>query len=138
MEPGANPPVDEFGFLKYLPGFMSPWKKRAHKSYVAMDNTWSKAREYLDQRRAKGDRRICIADKVLDDKKQTDIMSDNQINHFLGVLVEGGADTTASAISTMILCLVLNPEHQIIAQKELDAVCGTARYCSLSYTCFGI
>jgi cytochrome P450 len=63
----------------------------------------------------------------LDDEKQAEKMTDKQINHFLGVLVEGGADTTSSAVLTMIACLARSPEHQAIAQKELDAVCGTQR-----------
>ncbi|KAL4810589.1 cytochrome P450 [Aspergillus unguis] len=127
LEPGANPPVDEFGFLKYLPDFMSPWRQRAQKSFTAMDKTWAAARVFCDKRRSRGERRVCIADRVLDDPKQTAKMSDQQINHFLGVLVEGGADTTSSAILTMVACLARNPEHQTIAQKELDAVCGTER-----------
>ncbi|KAF7125412.1 hypothetical protein CNMCM5793_001590 [Aspergillus hiratsukae] len=127
LEPGANPPVDEFPFLKYLPAFMSSWRKRAEKSYTAMHNTWSEARVYCDKRRNRGERRVCIADKLLDDPKQSGAMTANQINHFLGVLVEGGAETTSSSILTMILCLARNPEHQVIAQKELDAVCGTER-----------
>ncbi|KAJ5916118.1 cytochrome P450 [Penicillium tannophilum] len=127
LEPGANPPVDEFPFLKYLPSFVSPWRQRAVKSYTAMDNTWAAARVYCDKRRNKGERRVCIADRLLDDPKQAGKMSDKQINHFLGVLVEGGADTTSSAVLTMIACLARNPEHQVIAQKELDAVCGTNR-----------
>ncbi|KAJ6011550.1 cytochrome P450 [Penicillium sp. IBT 35674x] len=127
LEPGANPPVDEFPFLKYLPSIISPWRQRAVKSYTAMDNTWAAARVYCDKRRSQGERRICIADRLLDDPKQAGKMTDNQINHFLGVLVEGGADTTSSAVLTMIACLARNPEHQVIAQKELDAVCGTTR-----------
>lgn len=39
LEPGANPPVDDFPFLKYLPDFMSPWRRRAQRSFEAMDKT---------------------------------------------------------------------------------------------------
>ena len=127
LEPGANPPVDEFPFLKYMPSFMSSWKKRAIRSYNAMDSTWAQARSFVDKRRATGSRRPCIADTVLDDEKLRNGMSDRQINHFLGVLVEGGADTTSSSILTMIACLARNPEHQRRAQKELDDVCGADR-----------
>lgn len=111
---------------------MSSWRKRAQRSYEAMDSTWAKARDYLDKRRARGDRRPCIADKILDDPKQAGKMSDLQINHFLGVLVEGGADTTSSSILTMIHCLARHPEHQRRAQKEIDAICGADRYVSFA------
>lgn len=93
-----------------------------------MDSTWAKARALLDKRRLTGERRVCIADRVLDDPKQQSMqMTDMQLNHFLGVLVEGGADTTSSSILTMILCLSTHPEYQRMAQKELDALCGTER-----------
>jgi cytochrome P450 len=98
------------------------------KSFLAMDTTWGAARAHCDKRRARGEHRPCIADTILDDPKQAGKMTDGQINHFLGVLVEGGADTTSSAILTMIACLARNPEHQDIAQKELDEVCGMERY----------
>lgn len=92
-----------------------------------MDETWATARVHCDKRRSTGERRVCIADKLLDDAKQSGKMTDQQINHFLGVIVEGGADTTSSSILTMVACLARNPEHQRIAQKELDEVCGTER-----------
>ncbi|KAL1900977.1 hypothetical protein Sste5346_002040 [Sporothrix stenoceras] len=124
LEPGANPPVDQFPFLKYLPDAVSPWRKRARRSYEAMDATWSAARAVMDQRRARGERRVCIADSVLDDPKLAGKMNDGQLNHFLGVLVEGGADTTASSILTLIACLARHPEYQRMAQVEIDALCG--------------
>jgi cytochrome P450 len=127
LEPGANPPVDEFPILKYLPDFVSPWRKRAERSFKAMDETWTRARTYADKRRATGERRVCIADNLLDDPEQAGKMTDNQINHFLGVLVEGGADTTSSSILTMIACLARNPKHQRRAQKEIDELCGVER-----------
>lgn len=102
-----------------------------------MDNTWAAARELCEKRRSQGERRVCIADSLLDDPKQAEKMTYKQINHFLGVLVEGGADTTSSAILTMIACLARDPEHQVIAQKELDEVCGNRRYVS-EYNHYGI
>jgi cytochrome P450 len=93
-----------------------------------MDNTWASARSRVDARRAKGDKRNCIIDRILDGEKALDVpLTDKQLNHFLGVLVEGGADTTSSSILVSILQLVQFPEFQKKAQKELDAVCGTER-----------
>lgn len=123
--------MDDFPFLKYLPDFMSPWRKRAQRSYEAMDRAWAKARQIADERRSRFGSRNCIADKVLDDPKLRGDMTDQQINHFLGVLVEGGADTTSSSILTMIHCLSRYPEHQRRAQQEIDAICGETRYALL-------
>lgn len=101
-----------------------------------MDRVWATARKYADDRRDRGDVRQCIYDRILDDEKdpkQTDQkLTERQLNHFLGVLVEGGADTTASALLTVISCLARHPAEQRRAQKELDEVCGTERYALLS------
>lgn len=128
LEPGANPPVDQAPFLKYIPDRFAGWKRRAKTSYKAMDNVWREARRRADERRAKGEKRPAMLDRMLDGEVKVDVaLTDNQINHFLGVLVEGGADTTAGSMLTSIMLLTLNPEVQKKAQKELDAVCGAER-----------
>lgn len=128
LEAGANPPVDEFPFLKYIPDRFAPWKRRAKGSYKCMDDTWDKARRLVNARRAQGKRRTAIIDSILDGEKHSDLqVTDKQMNHFLGVLVEGGADTTASATLTSIMHLALHPEVQEKARKELDTICGVER-----------
>jgi cytochrome P450 len=128
LEPGANPPVDEFPFLKYIPAQLAYWKRRAKGSYKCMDDTWAEARRRVQERRGKGKKRASIIDSILDGDKHGDLqVTDKQLNHFLGVLVEGGADTTASATLTSVMHLALHPEFQKKAQAELDAVCGTDR-----------
>ena len=128
LEPGANPPVDEFPFLKYVPEFLAPWKKRARGSYRCMDDTWNEARRRVEIRRSKGIKRDSVIDSILDGEKHSDLqVTDKQMNHFLGVIVEGGADTTASATLTSMMYLALHPEFQVKAREQLDAVCGTHR-----------
>jgi cytochrome P450 len=129
LEAGANPPVDEFPFLKHIPDSFAAWKRRAKGSFKCMDVTWNKAREIVDARRARGLKRTSIIDSILDGDKHSDLQITNkQMNHFLGVLVEGGSDTTASATLTSLMHLALHPKVQAKAQKEIDAVCGTERY----------
>lgn len=133
LEPGANPPVDEFPFLKYIPDVLAGWKKRAKGSYRCMDDTWNEARRLVDARRKKGVRRDAIIDSILDGEKHSDLdVTYKQMNHFLGVIVEGGADTTASATLTSMMYLALYPEFQEKARKQLDAVCGTTRLPSIN------
>lgn len=45
----------------------------------------------------------------------------------MGELIEGGADTTAAQILTLVLAFTLYPEVQAKARKEIDATCGTER-----------
>ncbi|GME53521.1 Cytochrome p450 protein [Neofusicoccum parvum] len=128
LEPGANPPVDQAPFLKYIPDSLAAWKRRAKTSYKAMDDVWREARRRADERRAKGEKRPAMLDRILDGDVKVDVaLTDNQINHFLGVLVEGGADTTAGSMLTSIMLLALNPAVQKKAQEQLDEVCGAGR-----------
>ncbi|KAJ4361111.1 uncharacterized protein N0V89_001680 [Didymosphaeria variabile] len=128
LEPGANPPVDQFPFLKLLSDRFAPWVKRARSSYKAIDSTWAEARRRVESRRQQGDKRVSIVDRILDGEKAMDFpLTDHQLNHFLGVLVEGGADTTASSMLTSILMLAQNQHVQKKAQEELDRVIGTER-----------
>lgn len=93
-----------------------------------MDAVWKEARRQADARREKGIKRNCILDEILDGERTLDVeLSPNQLNHFLGVLVEGGADTTASSILTSLLYLAQYPEFQEKARKEIDLVCGPNR-----------
>ncbi|EXJ84068.1 hypothetical protein A1O3_04735 [Capronia epimyces CBS 606.96] len=131
LEPGANPPVDEFPVLKYLPEFISPWKTRAKYAGSVMHKIWSEARSRVDERRRRGDIRTShgsLADKLLDEyTEKGSPLSKQELDHFFGLLVEGGAETTSSTMLTLILCLAMNPRVQQKAQKEIDAVCGTER-----------
>ncbi len=100
-----------------------------------MDEVWSEARRQVDARREKGIKRNCIIDRILDGDKQIDLdLSRKQLNHFLGVLVEGGADTTSSSVLTSVLFMALNPKYQTKARVEIDAACGPDKYVSIK-TC---
>ncbi|KAK5331677.1 hypothetical protein LTR93_000682 [Exophiala xenobiotica] len=128
MEPGANPPVDEYTFLQYTPASLAHWKKRALQAGDTMDAVWDRAREIVDTRRAKGDKRDCIADRLLDEYTEKGFpMSQHAFNNLIGELVEGGADTTAAQLLTMVLALARNPEVQKKARAEIDPLCGASR-----------
>ena len=128
LEPGANTPVDEFPFLRYIPDRFAPWKRRAKHSYEKMDAVWLEARRQVDSRRVKGIRRNCIVDKVLEGEIKLDFdYTPNQLNHFLGIMVDGGADTTASSILISLLFLTNHPEFQKKAREEIDRVVGPDR-----------
>ncbi|KAI9836280.1 MAG: hypothetical protein M1819_001617 [Sarea resinae] len=125
QEAGANPPVEEFPFLWYLPG---SWKKRAYKTRQSMDDVWDRAREIVDARRLKGDKRDCLIDTKLDEYNKNGYpMSPHAFNNLFGELLEAGADTTANQMLTLILALAKYPEFQLRARKEIDAVCGADR-----------
>lgn len=128
MEPGANPPADEYPFLKLIPPSLAYWKRRAVEAGKVMDSTWSKARQVVDNRRASGVKRNCITDALLDEyEKKGFPMSQHGFNNLVGELCEGGADTTSAQLNTLILAFAKHPEVQKKARLEIDAVCGSSR-----------
>lgn len=54
-------------------------------------------------------------------------MSEAEFSLLLGEIIEGGADTSASALATLILTFAKYPEIQRKAQAQIDQVCGTER-----------
>ncbi|KAJ2894350.1 putative cytochrome P450 oxidoreductase [Zalerion maritima] len=130
MEPGANPPVDDFPVLSYVPSLLAGWKRRARSAGDTMDGTWGKARSIVEQRRARGERRNCIIDSLLDDyekKGWPSAISQHSFTNLMGEIIEGGADTTAAQLLTLILAFAIHPEVQVKARKQIDEVCGTER-----------
>ncbi|OIW32566.1 cytochrome P450 [Coniochaeta ligniaria NRRL 30616] len=130
MEPGANPPVDDFPVLGYIPAGLAFWKRRAMNAGRTMDAVWSEARSRAEARRATGERRNCIIDHLLDDYEKKGwpaTISQHAFNNLLGETVEGGADTTAAQLLTLILAFALYPEVQERARREIDATCGPER-----------
>ncbi|RJE18222.1 Cytochrome P450, partial [Aspergillus sclerotialis] len=128
ITPGAYPPVDQFAFLKYLPDILSPWRVRARQLKEKVDSFWGEARQRLDERRQKGDKRDSIADNLLDGILSIDTpLTDRQLNDFLGFLVSAGSDTTSGSLLTSILHLAAHPHAQKKAQSEIDQICGPER-----------
>jgi cytochrome P450 len=128
MEPGANPPVDEFPLLKLMPASLAAWKRRAISAGEVMDNVWGKARRIINERRARGERRNCIIDNLLDEyEKKGSPFTEHSFNNLMGEVVEGGADTTSAQLLTLVLAFALNPKVQERARQEIDACCGADR-----------
>ncbi|KAJ3458007.1 hypothetical protein MRS44_012116 [Fusarium solani] len=130
MEPGANPPVDVFTWLQYIPSSFAFWKRRAIDAGKTMDGTWGEARRRVEERRAKGEKRRCIVDTLLDEyekKGWPSSIPQHAFTNLLGEIIEGGADTTAAQLLTLILAFALHPEVQAKAREEIDVVCGTER-----------
>jgi cytochrome P450 len=120
--------VDEYPFLKLVPERFAFWKRRARTAGKSMHAIWTKARRLVDERRARGDHRISLADRLLDEYSEKGFpMSQHALDQLFGELVEGGAETTSSSMLTMTLALAKNPWVQQKAKEQLDEVCGNQR-----------
>ncbi|EXJ79931.1 hypothetical protein A1O3_08216 [Capronia epimyces CBS 606.96] len=128
MEPGANPPVDIFPFIRYIPESMAFWKRRALDAGKTMDDAWREGRERVERRRARGIKRDSIVDACLDEYKEKGMpFSQHAFDNLMGEILEGAADTTASQLCTLIMAFTVYPEVQEKAREEIDRVCGSER-----------
>jgi cytochrome P450 len=93
-----------------------------------MDTIWSSALECVEERRARGDTRACITDRLLDEYAEKGCpFTRHALFMLLAEMCEGGAETTSSSMLSMILAITKHPEFQVKARKQIDAVCGAER-----------
>ena len=122
LEPGVNQIVNFIPALRYLPASIAPFQRRINKGKYLFDKMCTFALSEVQERRARGDRRDCIAETILDELEGTqhDFIDDHGIQSLFGEMIAGGADTTYSALSTIILGLVSNQRVLKKAQEEVD------------------
>ncbi|KAH3196234.1 hypothetical protein LV164_002689 [Aspergillus fumigatus] len=108
LEPGSYPPRRPASILEIPSGSIEPLESPR-----------------VSDRRRKGDKRSSLADRLPDGTQPMDVPLDTEMeNCFLGILVEGGAEMTASSLETAFLFLAVHPEVQAKARREIDRVCG--------------
>lgn len=126
METGNTPPVDIFPWLKLVPQrLFGNYKTRALAVGKQMEDLYEDILDRVQERRKT--RKIgSFMDVVLDQQDKTNLPRD-QLRFIGGVLMEGGSDTSSSLILTIVLALILNPEVQAKAHREISAVIGEDR-----------
>lgn len=116
--------VDSLPVLKLLPSFMAPFKRlgrAAHEfEYALFTNLLQDIEKKLSQGSSIGD---CFAKEFLNKGEKKDLTNDEGA-YACGTMFEAGSGTTSGALEILTMALLLFPEIQVEAQKELDAVCG--------------
>ncbi|EKG10438.1 Cytochrome P450 [Macrophomina phaseolina MS6] len=135
METGATPPVDIFGFLKWVPEWLlGRWKTRARDVNKLMVALYGQMVGRVLKRREAGHRTVSFLDTVLDSTAAPGgggggggeglILTENELNFLAGVLMEGGSDTTASILLAFLQAMIKYPHVQQRAHAEIDALLG--------------
>lgn len=142
-EIGATPPMGIFPWLKYLPDFVSPWRKWALDIRAKQRAIYFRLLE--DSRKQMESKGIndCFLAKMIRDQEKSGLTDEN-IAYLGGTLVrpllthrffstlmryqmEAGSDTTASTLLSFLLAMVKHPEALKKCQEEVDALCGSER-----------
>jgi len=118
--------VDFFPWLRILPDFMLPIRKKAkelhRKEKELYMGHWLKAK----QETLAGTIMRCFAEDLVEVQKKEGF-DDDQACYITGTLLEAGSDTTSSTLYAFVQAMVLYPEVQKKAQEEIDRVVGSKR-----------
>lgn len=130
-----TPPVDIFPWLRYVPDFLTPWKGWKERVVRLSERQSGLYRELFSKTEARlraGKSEECFMARLIMDQEAAvksgrtkDVYTQVELDYIGGLLLEAGADTTASAFETFILAMSAVPEIQKRAQEEVDSVFGT-------------
>ncbi|KAK1223032.1 hypothetical protein PQX77_014109 [Marasmius sp. AFHP31] len=129
--------VDYLPILKYVPAWLpgAGFKKKAEEwrqsTREVRDRPWGWVKAAVEDGTANPSFCTLSADRLsvtLGDGSMTEeVIKNCAAMAYNGSSLLSGTDTVASSIVSFILAMVLHPEYQERAQKEIDAVVGTGR-----------
>ncbi|KAJ8072218.1 hypothetical protein PM082_015776 [Marasmius tenuissimus] len=126
LEPGAHPPIDLLPFLKYIPEKWATWKQLARSIRRKQRDLYFGLVAETEKRMKMGEENGSYMEQVL--SRQEELRLDREMIGYLGgTLLEGGSETSASLLHSLVLFLVASPESQRKAQEEIDRVVGRER-----------
>lgn len=129
MAPGFVPPYDIFPFLKIVPDFLTPWRGWKQKTRSVGERQRALYRELflgVKQRMAQGRSQECFLADVIRQQEKTGY-TDVDLAHIGGVLLEGGAETTAGTFETFLVAMAAYPFIMKAAQAEVDSFYGDSQ-----------
>ncbi|KAL1938327.1 hypothetical protein VTO73DRAFT_11778 [Trametes versicolor] len=126
VQPGAFL-VDVFPFLRYVPSWMpgAGWKRKGEAYRANMDRTSDVPHQYAKEQMAAGNAPPSFTSTMLAMSPSPE--DEYRIKMSAASIYTGGADTTVSAETSLILAMSVYPAVQKRAQAELDAVVGPDR-----------
>ncbi|EMD42005.1 hypothetical protein CERSUDRAFT_110546 [Gelatoporia subvermispora B] len=124
--------VDIVPVLRYLPSWFpgAGFKKEAAQWRVWVEALLNQPFQVVKDRILREGSPECVATSLIDTFQKSaedQVYTETIIKETLGSMYIGGADTTVSALGSFFLAMVLDPEIQVKAQKELDRVVGMDR-----------
>ncbi|KAF9261902.1 cytochrome P450 [Marasmius fiardii PR-910] len=117
--------VDYIPLLKYLPAWFpgASFKSKAEVWARAGDQLRNEPWAILKQSMVDGTAVPCFSTRSLEKYEKfpgDDLGMEEVIKNCAAIAFAAGADTAVSAILSFILAMTLNPQIQVLAQKELD------------------
>ncbi|KIJ62332.1 hypothetical protein HYDPIDRAFT_42090 [Hydnomerulius pinastri MD-312] len=121
LRPGAYL-VDTYPILRYLPGYLSQLKEWHQEELAFYKGQVNVVREQMAEGRA----RPSFAKYLLEKQAEYEL-NDAELAYLAGSMFVAGSDTTASAITIMIMAAACHPDTLVKVHEELDLVVGRDR-----------
>ncbi|KDQ65052.1 hypothetical protein JAAARDRAFT_146391, partial [Jaapia argillacea MUCL 33604] len=121
LTPGAYF-VESFPFLRYLPGYLDQLRQWHREELSLFRGQLDEVRKQMAVNQA----RPCFA-KYLLERQQEFELTDDELAYLAGSMFGAGSDTSAAAISIVIMAAACFPRTQLKVQEELDTVVGRDR-----------
>ncbi|KAL9584899.1 MAG: hypothetical protein Q9212_001833 [Teloschistes hypoglaucus] len=129
-DPGAHPPVDLFWPLQYVPKRWAAWKRLADVTRGIRDELYGSLHAQCE-RAIKDDKQTgCYLESLMLNQEKLG-MTREEIIGMGAVMMDAGAETTASFLQSFILALINNLDVQRKGQSEIDNVVGPDRWPTL-------
>ncbi|KAF2129630.1 putative cytochrome P450 monooxygenase [Dothidotthia symphoricarpi CBS 119687] len=126
-DPGAHPPVDLFWPLQYVPKRWAYWKRLADTTRGIRDELYGSLHAQcvraIETEKTTG----CYLESLILNQEKLRMTRDEVIG-MGAVMMDAGAETTASFLQSFILALINNPHVQEKGQAEIDSVVGHNRW----------
>ncbi|EGN94605.1 hypothetical protein SERLA73DRAFT_62286 [Serpula lacrymans var. lacrymans S7.3] len=114
--------IDTYPIMRYIPGYLSELKIWHQEELALFRGQIDIVRKQMENEEA----RPSFAKYLLEHQQDYDL-SDNELAYVAGSMFGAGSDTTASAISIMIMAAAVHPEMQALVHDELEKVIGRER-----------
>lgn len=118
--------VDSFPSLMYLPRFLAPFKQELTTLHERELELFRGLVEDVRQEMQAGTAPECWERTFIERQADFDLTTD-QGAYVVGTLFEAGSGTTAAAMMSFLLAMILHPEWLAKLQAEVDSVCGATR-----------
>lgn len=123
--------VDIFPILKHVPEFLplAGFKRKAREWRKAVLEMRDAPYEAVKSALKQGTAAPCFVSYLLDDleSKKENKEHEDTIRNCAGLALAAGAESTVSSLSSFMLAMVLYPDVQSKARREIDTVTGPGR-----------
>ncbi|KAG1855978.1 cytochrome P450 [Suillus subluteus] len=121
MKPGAYL-VDAYPILRFIPGYLNQLKAWHREELALFDGQLDAVRRQMREETAGPS----FGRFILEHQKQYQL-EDKELGYIAGGMFAAGSDTTACAISIMMMAASIHTDAQARVQEELDDVVGRTR-----------